>query len=370
MSLLSFVSSHRTHVACLALVAVAFLLIVSVGRNASANIFGSVQPWRHAEIQGTYYHLNNSVHGERRSYNEPYIAHLDEYFNLQTREVGEHLQVLVHIPHSMSYTNDLGDTGTMHFDFASDKSFYYNTVRQPSDCTSELFANHFNMQITEPRTSMSLPLAASDYGRYYCFKVRLSVNQPGWDRRPHRIFVAPISIRNAGSENLSNYPNHARSITQSTYYSYYGNYWGSHENPDPEQESYYRHLNNHFNLYTSQAAGQLNVQIVLPGYYAISGQTDITSFELLKIEYVPLDISNRASCDRPLFDGNEVETVAEPTLAFSFDVDDADYGTSYCVKVSIRGERSWARDVHPYRIFLAQPVSSESVDPGAVWDSL
>ena len=140
--------------------------------------------------------------------------------------------------------------------------------------------------------------------------------------------------------------------------------WGNDARPNPNREAYYRHLNDNFNLYSRQAYGRIYLRLSLPGHFSMPGR-DINGFEIEKLEYKILQ--NKADCDRPAFEDGATE-LEQLTTSFSIAPENSQYGQFYCLKVTLEGERSWSRDVNPYRIFLIpQSINSGSTTPDNVW---
>lgn len=379
MSFLPFIRSRRVTAGCVALLLAVLLLISLMGVNSLAisSIGVEPNPFQQAQAQGNFYHWYHRNSDRQEAAYQTYVDHMDSQFRLHSREVDNQLQVMINIPATMNtpirndcngcvgddIVNAINDNTT---DFRlRDEYFFYNTVRQPQDCTSRLFTNHYNMIVTEPQTSMLLPLSASDYGRYYCFKVGLRVSLPGWDLIPWKIFVVEQPVRNPGhGDVLANFSNFSRTVMQSTYYDYSFSRMGNDARPNPDREAYYRHLNDDFNLYARQAYGRFYLRLSLPGHFSMPGR-DINGFEIEKLEYKILH--SKADCDRPAFEDGATE-LEQPTTSFSLAPENSQYGQFYCLKVTLEGDRSWSSNVHPYRIFLIpQSIDSGSTAPDNVW---
>ena len=231
MSFLLFIKSRRVTAGCVALLLAVLLLISLMGVNSLAisSIGVEPNPFQQAQAQGSFYHWYYRNTDRQEAAYQTYVDHMDSQFRLHSREVDNQLQVMINIPATMNtpirndcngcvgddIVNAINDNTT---DFRlRDEYFFYNTVRQPQDCNNRLFTNHYNMIVTEPQTSMLLPLSASDYGRYYCFKVGLRVSLPGFDLIPWKIFVAEQPVRSPGhGDVLANFSNFSRTVMQST----------------------------------------------------------------------------------------------------------------------------------------------------------
>ena len=286
-------------------------------------------------------------------------------------KIDNQLQVMVYLPpryaaeHAQSKPPFMNYT--IDFRLHREDPILYNTVRDPADCHANLFGQHYAMSVEDPTTSFSMPLSASDYGRYYCFKVRMKVSVPGFDLMPYKIFVVDRAVTSSGlGDNLNDFPSFGRTVMQSTYYDYtLDRHIGN--NPTERREDYYRHLNDNFNLYTRQANGRLDLRITLPGYLSMPGR-DINDFELESLEYAI--VRYKTECDRPAFEeGAGAVEHEQPSLSMSLAPRSQDYTFYYCLKIGIKGERDWESDVHPYRVFLIpERINSASTTPqNATW---
>ena len=332
--------------------------------------------YRPAIVKETWYHDNyvrNLEH--KQAAFQVYQEHMDTHFRLLSREIDNQLQVMVQVPPAYpapklegedALTRTLNSITDDTVDFRlRDDVFFYNTVRRPEDCNNRLFVNHYAMQVEEPSSYTSLPLSASDYGRYYCIKVGLKVSKQGWDLIPWRVFVTERSVSSPGvGGSLADYPGFSRTVMQSTYYDWYGTDTVPNQ-ATPERERYYRHLNENFSLYSRQTAGRLQLRIDLPDGFDISGRFDIKDFEIKKLEYVV--VREAADCDRPAFESGATEH-QNPMAAMSLDPEAEDYTDLYCLKITLRGERKWTSDRHPYRIFLV-PERTTTATPTAGVDN-
>lgn len=363
----------KTHV----LIAVAFLgglfLTVSVlgfslptaSAAETTNTSGD-NAYRRAHTVDTWYH-DNYVHTDVQRKNFlVYQKHMDKHFHLLTRERDNQLQLMIRVPPSyrVKQTRIFSDYHTINFRLRTDL-FFYNTVRRPSDCRDQLFLSHYAMS-ARSATNMSLPLSASDYGRYYCFKIGLRVSTPGWDLIPYRVFVVDRAISSPGrGDKLADYPGFSRTVMQSTRYDYWSHL--SHQ-PTPQQERWYRHLNDHFNLYSRYTSGRLDLRLTLPPSFDSGAllKPSVKKFEIKKMEYVAL--SNASSCDRPAFESGST-VITNPTTSMSLTPPSGEYGPYYCLKVTLRGKRSLLRDKHPYRIFLV-PLEVGAIATDNIWQEL
>ena len=368
----------------LAIILAAGLSVGAYGGRSSSTV-GNQQDasfYRPAVTQDTFY--NDNYAGDdlehKRERMQIYRQHIDDHFRLSTREMDNQLQLIVHIPSTYAAEKLEGEDALtrMHNAVADDtidfqlreNMFFYNTVRRVEDCNNRLFLRHYAMQVEDPSTVFSLPLSASDYGRYYCIKIGLRVSQPGFNRIPWKVFVTERSVSSPGvGDSLADYPGFARTVMQSTSYDWYGSDLAGNQ-AMPERERYYRHLNENFSLYSRQTAGRLHLRIDLPDAFDIPGRPDIKDFEIKKLEYVV--VRNAADCDRPAFESGVTE-YQNPMAAMSLYPEAEDYTDLYCLKITLRGERKWSSDRHPYRIFLV-PQRITTVAPtagvGNIWRSL
>ena len=383
MSFLSFIKSRWVPASSIILTSAALLLavlllisLIGVSSLASSSIAEEPEPFQQAQGQESFYHWYNRTTEIQKAGYQAHVDRMDNQFQLHSREVDNQLQVMINLPAttptSSPYTSCDDDCPLLDdvinaltddtIDFRlRDDYFFYNTVRQPQDCNNRLFTKHYNMIVADPETSMLLPLSASDYGRYYCFKVGVRVSKPSFDLFPWKIFVAEQPVQSPGhGDVLANFPNFSHTVMQSTYYHYSFNRGGNDANPNPARENYYRHLNDNFNLYARQASGRFHLRVSLPGHFSMPGR-DINDFEIEKMEYKILQ--NKTGCDRPAFEDGAIE-LDQLTTSFSLLPENSQHGRFYCLKVSLKGERSWSRDVHPYRIFLIpQSIDSGSTPP-------
>ena len=202
-------------VATLLLVALLLISLMGVNSLAASSTEAEPNPYRQAQAQESFYHWYHRNTVRQEAAYQTYVAHMDSQFRLHSREVDNQLQVMINIPATINtplmddcdgcvfddIVNTINDDTT---DFRlRDEYFFYNTVRQPQDCNNRLFTQHYNMIVADPQSSMLLPLSASDYGRYYCFKVGLRVSLPGWDLIPWKIFVVEQPVRNPGHGDVS-----------------------------------------------------------------------------------------------------------------------------------------------------------------------
>lgn len=348
----SFITSKLKVFTCLILTLTVLTLISLLGADSSATTLAepAPEPFRRAEVQSTFYHYYNKHLAHRQPSYQAYVDHLDDEFRLLTREVDNQLEIEIEVPTSYPAAEQAFGFNDKTVDFKlRDGQFFYNTVRQPQDCNNRLFSHHYNMSVDDLRPQLQLPLSASDYGRYYCFKVGLKVSLPGgFDLIPHRTFVVPQTVQSLGNGNASdNFPGFSRTIMQSTYYNYTSNRLQAH-NHSSDRVAYYQHLNDHFNLYAQRLGPSFVLRISLPGHFAMPGR-DINNFSLKQIEYTT--VANKLDCDRPAFSGDVTRHPRSHT-SISLTPGAAAAGRFYCVKVSIKGDRSWSKDVNPYRIFL------------------
>ena len=305
--------------------------------------------YQQAGAQYTFYHYYHENLPHKQARYAEYVEHMDSHFRLQTREIDNQLQVMIHLPPRytveppqpkppfMNYTID--------FRLKREDPILYNTVRDPADCSANLFIRHYAMNVEGPANTFSLPLSASDYGRYYCFKIGLRVGAPGFDLLPYKIFVIDRSVASGGlGDDLDDFPSFGRTVMQSTYYDYtldrsIGN------NPTERREDYYRHLNDNFNLYTRQANGRLDLRITLPDKLSIPGR-DIQSFELESLEYAV--VQHKTECDRPAFEeGAGAVEHEQPSLSISLSPPSQDYTFYYCLKSASRAKETGHRTYSP-----------------------
>ena len=321
----------------------------------------AVTSYQQASAQYTYYNCSHHNLEHKIAACAKYAEHMDNHFELQTREVDNQLQVMIHLPPTYTAWN-----GTVDFQLRQEHPILYTTVRDPADCHANLFIQHYVMSVEDPASLFSLPLSASDYGRHYCFKVKLEVEKPGFNHVPYKVFVVNRAVTSSGlDDDLGNFPSFGRTVMQSTYYNYTFNRLNGNL-PSTTREDYYRHLNDNFNLYTRQADGRLDLRITLPGHLSVPGR-DINDFELESLEYAV--VQHKTECDRPAFEAgaNAVE-LEQPSLSMSLSPQSQDYTFYYCLKISITGEKDWKADVHPYRIFLIpERINSASTTPDTTW---
>ena len=309
-------------------------------------------------VQHTYYKIYSKVYLKEGAY-QTYGEHLDAHFKLFLREQNGQLRLSIAVPPELRYVYS-NDNGTANFRLRDE--LFFNTVKAREDCTKNLFWKHHKMIFKDPEPEMSLPLAASDYGRYYCIKIRLNVDKPGWNFKPYKVFVADNPIVATGVDaHEGDYLDFSRTIMRSTYYDY-NHIWGSNR-PSGARHHYYRHLNEHFTLYTRQADGRLDLRINLPDGVALPGTRNINDFELKSLEHVV--VNRKADCDRQAFESGATSH-DQPEISMSITPTSADYGLHYCFKAGIKGERSWASDFNPYRIFYV-PRPTTMPAPDGIW---
>ena len=288
-----------------------------------------------------------------------YVQHFETYFQLFVRERDNHLELQITVPPQLSLEGGLHGVGL--YDFSLRDTLQYNTVNKPSDCQYDLFNGHYSYQVNNPAESMAIPLAMNDYGRYYCFGIGLNVDKPGFDFKPHKVFVVNRQIQTAGvnnsiDHNINNSVGLRQSIMQSTYYDYNLN-WMAGNNQDDERDAYYNHINNYFNLYTLQTTNRLDLRIYRPTGIAMPGR-DVRDFGLETIEYTT--VKKRSDCDRAIFE-QDVRQIDDIPTTISLTPAAADHGLYYCLKIGLEGERSWEGNLHPYKIFfVSQRITSST----------
>ena len=283
-----------------------------------------------------------------------YVQYLETHFQLFVRERENHLELQIAVPPQLRLESNL--VGVRLYNFSLQDTLAYNTVNTPSDCQSSLFNNHYSYQVNDPAESMALPLAMSDYGRYYCFKIRLNVDKPRYNFTPYKIFVVnrqiqTMGVNNSVNHNINNSMGFSQSVMQSTYYDY--NLARLDNNaPSDARDAYYNHINNYFNLYTHQTTNRMVLRIYKPTGIAMPGR-DVKYFELEKIEYTT--VQERGDCDRAIFeqDARQIDdTPAATPATISLTPAATDYGLYYCLKIGLEGEKAWASNMHPYKIFF------------------
>ena len=274
------------------------------------------------------------------------------------------MHISINVPHNYpdgwrySLTGLSGNTAPLR------EAITYNTVADPADCGASLSKYYKVPENLAAETSW--PLAASDYGRYYCIKVNLRVYKPSYDYRPYRVFLTDRTIVADGlNEYSDDFPDFSQTINQDTHYD--DSVWVPPANRDYEfRDAYQAHLNNHFHLFSRYEGGTLDLRLVLPGHFAIANWRDINDFSLEYIEYAT--VTDRNDCDRDLFggDGNDVTRDDNPTLSTSLTPAAGDYGRYYCIKVGIKGERTMSFDYSPYRVFYV-PQIIMNPNPDDAW---
>ena len=291
-----------------------------------------------------------------------YVQHFETYFQLFVRERENHLELQIAVPPQLRLESSM--LGVSLYTFSLRDTLTYNTVNKPSDCQSSLFNDHYGYQVNNPAESMALPLAMSDYGRYYCFRIRLKVDKPGFNFGPYKIFavnrqIQTMGVNNSVNHNINNSMGFSQSIMQSTYYDYNLNRFDGPNEQNDARDAYYNHINNYFNLYTHQTTNRLDLRIYKPTGIAMPGR-DMKYFELEKIEYTT--VQERGDCGRAIFeqDVRQIDDMPTTTPAtISLTPAAVDHGLYYCLKIGLEGERSWAGNLHPYKIFfVSQRITS------------
>ena len=300
-----------------------------------------------------------------------YEQYFETHFQLFVRERENHLELQIAVPPQLR--TESSALGVSLYNFSLRDTLAYNTVNTPSDCQRSLFDDHYSYQVNNPTESMALPLAMSDYGRYYCFKIRLNVDKPGLDFKPYKIFavdrqIQTMGVNNSVNHNINNSMGFSQSIMQSTYYDYTLNRLNGNLQNDA-RDAYYSHINNYFNLYTYQTTNRLDLRIYKPTGIAMPNR-DVKYFELEKIEYTT--VQERGDCDRAIFEQDVRQIDDTPTAtpaAISLTPAAADHGLYYCLKIGLEGEKAWASNLHPYKIFFVPQriTSSTATTDNSAW---
>ncbi|MYB39684.1 hypothetical protein F4X86_00075 [Candidatus Saccharibacteria bacterium] len=320
----------------------------------------------------TYYNYqgNRDLTPGHTAANDAYAEHMDTHFKLFFKEEGGRLHISVNIPRAhypagidrSAWRYSLSGLGSNPTPM--NEAIVYSTVADPADCNNSSLSKYYRVP-EDLAAETSWPLEVSDYKRYYCIRVNLKVDKPGFDYQPHRTFLADRAIMADGlNEYLDDFPGFSRTINQDTHYDDSG--WFPNSGPSEFRNAYQSHLNNHFHLFSRYEDNELDLRFVLPGHFAIETGRDINDFSLEYIEYAT--VARRGDCDRDLFDDDEVDTTRndEPPLSVSLTPTAGDYGRYYCVKTGIKGERTMSFDFNSYRIFYV-PQIMINPDPDNVW---
>ena len=203
--------------------------------------------------------------------NYQFRQHLMDQFKLETKEELDYILDLKITPASSYIDSETKRVTNFYRDIS--RNIIYNTVASPSTCNSSFFANskYHHMRIKTFKDEFFLYLTASDYGRYHCFKVpitiRTKLNQKRFNpRQPrfiyskaYKIFVShkPISLRGLGDipDSLDGLQ---KTIVKDTYYSFRGL---GHVN---RKDLHYLEINQNFNLYTRRESKQLEFHLTVP----------------------------------------------------------------------------------------------------------
>ena len=372
----------------LCLVATILLVISLVASKSLAQ--QRYKGFQYADNPETNYGLSKPISSVKQDNYTTHTKHFDTHFRLLTRQLENHLEVAILLPPTYeekyseeNFNDDDNPNQTtsitaavidalseakkaVSFQFSGDFAILYNTVADRTDCRNQLFVGNYSMGFKQSSQFLQIPLSASDYGRYYCFRVRLQIEKQGFDSISHKIFITKNPISHISSNSAKT--NLKQTIVRDTYYDYTFNrlQW---TRPNQERTNYYRHLNDNFKLHAFQTNQQLKLEVTLPGKLALAGRTDIKHFKLESLTYIA--VNQPTECTRSAFKKETLDVINNPPLRLNLIPAKQSYGLYYCFKLSLKGVRNWAFDKHPYRIFLLpERINSQSTTPDDIWQVL
>ena len=145
-------------------------------------------------MQSTYYDYfgGNLPPNDPTPLRERYYRHLNENFNLYSRQTDGRLQLRIGLPGSFAIPRRRPDIKKFEI-----KKLEHVVVGQAADCDRPAFKSGAT-EHEQPTTAMSLYPEAADYAKFYCLKITLR-GKRAWtsDRHPYRIFLIPQRITTA-----------------------------------------------------------------------------------------------------------------------------------------------------------------------------
>ena len=317
--------------------------------SAQENVENPSVSFEPARFVGSNYHFYPvNKHIKHRAIMIGYRQHLNTYWNLSTKESAGQLEVKMNIPpvHE-GYTFNL-------------RNFRYKTVSRIDDCQINVFSGRYSSRLENPQTSISIPLTATDYDRYYCFNIDLHVEKSSSDFYPWGVFVVERTVQY--QLRMPDLPGLTQAVKQDTYYDYGTglsrlDYGGN----DINKDRYYNHLNHYFTLHTRRINDHLYLRLNLPGRLDLEDAKDINDFFLERVDYKT--VTSRDDCNWIAFEGSaDIDRFPYLSTSMLLDLDSSSNGLYYCLKVSLKGDISMRRDEHPYRIFFVPQQINEDQD--------